>query len=202
MGALCSKLDTHSGGHQVLGSSDQMKMSERSAAPQTIGAAPASRIPVSSEKKITTPAAQPKSTAAATTTSMAAPTATTTTSKPSSHQRTASAGSISKSAIPVPTRTTSPPLGQRTVASPAVTQQVSKKDMPKKSKGKGAPTPSPDERRAAALAAAEKRANADQTRGIQKANPNAGKLSAKLQDEKTAKPSIAPGRDGPDLVWD
>ncbi|KAG8912292.1 hypothetical protein FRC01_005176, partial [Tulasnella sp. 417] len=177
MGALCSKPDTHSGGHQVLGSGSGRRTSERPA-PQTIGAAPGSRIPMS--EKITTQ--QPRTAAAA---------ASTTTS---SHQRSPSAGSIPKSAIPVPTRTTSPPIGQR---APPV--QVSKKDLPKKSRGKGAPTPSADERRLAAAAAAEERVKAQQSRGIVTSNPNAGKLAAKLQDEKTAKPTIPPSREEPEL---
>ncbi|KAG8904806.1 hypothetical protein FRC01_008594 [Tulasnella sp. 417] len=183
MGALCSKPDTHSGGHQVLGSGSERRTSERPA-PQTIGAAPGSRIPMS--EKITTQ--QPRTATAA-----AAAASTTT----SSHQRSASAGSIPKSAIPVPTRTTSPPIGQR--APPA---QVSKKDLPKKSRGKGAPTPSPEERRLAAAAAAEERVKAQQSRGIVTSNPNAGKLAAKLQDEKTAKPTIPPSREEPELRWD
>ncbi|KAG9042110.1 hypothetical protein FS837_011342 [Tulasnella sp. UAMH 9824] len=183
MGGICSKADTHSGGHQVLGSGTDHEMRTRNSerpAPQTIGAAPGSRMPVTSQKMTTQQQQQRTATA-------------------SSHQRSPSAGSIPKSAIPVPTRTTSPPINQRAPAPPA---QVSKKDLPKKSRGKGAPTPSPEERRLAAAAAAEERVKAQQSRGIVTSNPNAGKLSAKLQDEKTARPMIPSTRDEPELRWD
>ncbi|KAG8947403.1 hypothetical protein FRC04_010723 [Tulasnella sp. 424] len=183
MGSLCSKPDTHSGGHQVLGSRDDY-LSERPA-PQTIGATPGSRIPVTSEKITAAPQPPRTTTAAAATTSS------------HQHQRSASAGSIPKSAIPVPTRTTSPPIVPR-----APPPQVSKKDLPKKSRGKGAPTPSPEERRLAAAAAAEQRVKEQQARGIVTSNPNAGRLAAKLKDEKTAKPTIPSTRDEPELRWD
>jgi len=99
------------------------------------------------------------------------------------------------------------PDPQRTAPVRKQTVQVSQQSKPavqQTSLGRKLSTAIPEQGdpRKAAVEAAEARAKANESRGVQSSNPKGGQLSAKLAAQNRAKPIPSPKKDSEPLVWD
>jgi len=189
MGSICSKSDTHTGGHVLLASTGSKGNGSKGG--RTLGGPNAVNRPREAQRQ-----QQPVPSSTRPTPSDGPPVPASTPKPP----KPAPAPAPTPKPQPAP-----PAAAPRTVAVPQPSErrrepprQVTSSSPPRPTKMK---TPPPTDRREAAALAAEQRVKATQSRGTVSSNPKAGQLSAQLekQNRSPVRPEV---REEPRLVWD